>query len=86
MEAIKSNLPLQNMLGNLETVEFHNIEGVEIEMEFLAFVLERALLLKKMIVKVSRALSGKKLESFKETCLHFPRASPNASMLFLADR
>lgn len=72
------------MLGNVEEVEFHNIGGVEIVMEFQAFVLESVLLLKKTIIKVSQTLLGKKLENFK-TCLHFIQTSTNSSMLVLDD-
>ncbi|KAL5718471.1 hypothetical protein ACHQM5_011371 [Ranunculus cassubicifolius] len=65
--------------SHMVSFEFQNFKGLNGELKFLEFVLERAIVLKKMIIKSKKELLKSKR---KEEILSFPRSSSSVSILF----
>ncbi|KAL5718462.1 hypothetical protein ACHQM5_011362 [Ranunculus cassubicifolius] len=72
-------IPSPLLFNHMVSFEFRNFNGLNVEMKFVEFVLEKAIALKKMIIKTKKEwLQGKPYEEI----LSFPRASSSVSILF----
>lgn len=77
-----SSLSSKCTCGRLKIVKTLELEGSDIELSFLAFVIERAIYLEEIIIGYSPSLSSEKLACFKEKVLSLPHASSNVSVSF----
>lgn len=77
-----SGLSSKSMCSRLKIVKALQLKGRDIEVSFLAFLLERAIVLEEMIIEYSPSLSAEKLAYFKEKVLSLAQASSNASVSF----
>ncbi|KAF5196496.1 hypothetical protein FRX31_013914 [Thalictrum thalictroides] len=73
-----ANLPFQRIFKCLKTFVMQNSSDIEVEMKFLEFLLERAIVLEELIIKSWRP----SYSDMKKKLLSVPRASSTASISF----
>ncbi|KAL5707383.1 hypothetical protein ACHQM5_018288 [Ranunculus cassubicifolius] len=78
--------PVQSIFSCLKTFEIQNFQGLEGELKFLEFILERATCLEKMSIKSKEGISDEKIRGVEKRLLSIPQASASCSILFCKRR
>ncbi|PIA31940.1 hypothetical protein AQUCO_04700063v1 [Aquilegia coerulea] len=80
------DLPLNCVLCDLKDVEVHNLEGCEDELKLLEFIMKNAVVLKRISITTTKALSSareRELIEFSNKLQCLSRASSNLNIFFL---
>ncbi|KAF9592101.1 hypothetical protein IFM89_011939, partial [Coptis chinensis] len=85
VEQWEAHMPIQTRFPGLKTIEIWESHGAELELKFAKLLLERAIVLKEVIIKTTRTCSmddKERLTKFNVKLLSLPRASSSIKISF----